>query len=158
MSDYLVRLYDLPPLQPIIEYQKTQGVDIRRSLTPEKFVVINWIRDNISPRYASECEAAFAHHPVSCFIATKNNEILGFACYDATYKDFFGPTELLEPARGKGIGKALLLACLHDMAAQGYAYAIIGRADADAITFYEKVVGAVEIKQSDPGIYRGMLA
>jgi GNAT superfamily N-acetyltransferase len=157
MSDYLVRLYDLPELQPAIARQREQGIDIRRCITPEKYVVIGWIRDNISVRYASECEAAFVHHPVSCFIATEGQNILGFACYDATYKCFFGPTEVLAPWQGKGIGKALLLMCLHDMAAQGYAYGIIGRADPEAVEFYQKVVGAMEIEGSSPGIYRGML-
>ncbi len=157
MSDYLVRLYELPELQPVIAGQKEQGIDIRRCITPEKYVVISWIRDNISVRYASECEAAFAHHPVSCFVATKDQNILGFACYDATYKCFFGPTEVLASWQGKGIGKALLLTCLHDMASQGYAYGIIGRADADAVEFYKKVVGAVEIEGSSLSIYRGML-
>jgi predicted N-acetyltransferase YhbS len=58
-------------------------------------------------------------------------------------------------ARGRGIGGALLLACLHAMAAAGYAYAIIGGVgNAD---IYRKVAGAVEIAGSTPGIYRDRL-
>ncbi|MEO8397022.1 MAG: GNAT family N-acetyltransferase, partial [Chloroflexota bacterium] len=53
------------------------------------------------------------------------------------------------------IGKALLLACLHDMLAQGYGYAIIGWAG--PVEFYVNAVGAIEIPDSRPGVYRGML-
>ena len=50
-----------------------------------------------------------------------------------TAKAFFGPTGVDETYRGKGIGKALLLVCLHDMYAQGYAYGIIGDAGSDGV-------------------------
>ena len=33
---------------------------------------------------------------------------------------------MLDSEQGKGIGKALLLRCLHALRAEGYAYAIIG--------------------------------
>ena len=84
-----------------------------------------------------------------------DKEILGFACYDTTCRDFFGPTGVDESLRGKGAGAALLLACLHDMAAQGYGYAVIG--GAGPVAFYEKVCGATVIEGSVPGIYKDML-
>ena len=37
----------------------------------------------------------------------------------------------------------------------GYAYAIIG--DAGPVEYYKKTVGAVEIPNSHPGIYKNML-
>ena len=61
-------------------------------------------------------------------------EIVGFACYDATCMNFFGPTGVKESERGKGVGKALLLAALHAMKEQGYAYAIIGARVLSTIT------------------------
>ena len=81
--------------------------------------------------------------------------MLGFGCYDTTAKGFFGPTGVDEAARGKGIGAALLLVCLHALYADGYAYGIIG--GAGPVEFYEKIVGAMVIPGSDPGVYRGML-
>jgi GNAT superfamily N-acetyltransferase len=156
MPDLLVKLYTLSELEPVIAAQQASGIDIRRGLPPEKHVIVNWIRDTGNAGFASECEMAFSHHPVSCFVAIEKGKLVGFACYDATCKGFFGPTEVTEAARGRGIGKALLLACLHDMAAQGYAYAIIGKAG--PIEFYAKTVGAIVIEGSTPGIYRGMLA
>jgi hypothetical protein len=41
------------------------------------------------------------------------------------------------------------------MAAEGYAYAIIGGVGPAA--FYERAVGAIPIPGSEPGIYRGRL-
>jgi len=60
-----------------------------------------------------------------------------------------------EAARGTGVGAALLVACLHAMAARGYFYAVIG--GVGPAEFYAKTVGAVEIPDSTPGPYRGML-
>jgi len=155
MSDMLVKLYNLPDVGPIIAKQKNSGIDIRRFIPPEKHLVVNWVRQVFGDGWASECEVAFSNHPVSCFGAIQNKTILGFACYDATCKDFFGPEGISESARGKGIGKALLLASLHAMAEQGYAYAIIG--GAGPVGFYNKTVGAVVIEGSECGIYKGML-
>ena len=57
--------------------------------------------------------------------------------------------------RGRGVGRALLLAALHAMHAEGYAYAIIGWAS--SIDFYKRAVGAVVIDGSEPGIYPAKL-
>jgi len=81
----------------------------------------------------------------------KDGELVGFSCYDSTMRNFFGPMGVAENARNKGIGTALLLRCMHAMAAGGYGYAVIG--DADPVKFYEKTVNAFEIPGSSPGIY-----
>ncbi|RMG86422.1 MAG: GNAT family N-acetyltransferase [Chloroflexi bacterium] len=153
--DMLVKLYTLPPLEPVLAHQREQGILVRRTLAPEKHHVLSWIKSHFDDNWVSETDAAFARLPVTCFIATLNNEMLGFACYDATAKGFFGPTGVGEAARGRGTGKALLLACLHDMRAQGYGYAIIG--GVGPVAFYEKAVGAVVIPDSTPGIYQNTL-
>ncbi len=67
----------------------------------------------------------FANQPIS-LSCNEEAEILGFACYNTTAKNFFGPTHVLKSMRGKGIGKALLIASLEALKAEGYAYAIIG--------------------------------
>ena len=155
MPDMLVKLYELPPVASLCEELSNQGVDIRRALPPEKHVVLDWVREAFSDNWASECDRSFANEPVSCFIATDNNRPVGFACYDATCRDFFGPTGVAEGSRKRGIGRALLLTCLHAMREQGYGYAIIG--GAGPVDFYARVVGAVPIEGSQPGIYRGIL-
>lgn len=155
MTDMLVKLYDLPPVEPLVKAQSEQGVIIRRALTPEKHLVLDWVAEHFSAYWRSETDVAFARTPVSCFLATQNQQILGFGVYDATLLGFFGPTGVLPSARGRGLGTVLLLACLHDMAAQGYGYGIIGGVGPAA--FYEKAVGATIIEGSSPGIYTDLL-
>ena len=151
----LVKLYTLPDLEDVLTRQKKAGVDIRRALAPEKHIVVDWVKETYDAYWASECETTFSRQPVSCFIAVENCRIHGFACHDATCKNFFGPSGVSEQCRGQGIGKALLLACLHAMKSEGYAYAIVG--GVGPAEFYAKTVGAVEIKDSTPGIYRDLL-
>ena len=155
MPDLLVKLYELPPLTSVMEQMACQGVIIRRALPPEKHLISAWAEKHFRPAWAAECEVALSRLPVSCFIAVENEALLGFACHEATCKGFFGPTGVLKSARGRGVGKALLLAVLHDMRASGYNYAIIG--GAGPTDFYAKVCGATVIENSTPGVYRGML-
>ena len=155
MPDMLVKLYELPELAPVIAAQREKGVTIRRSMPPERHVVLDWVRQHFSEPWVSETGIAYSHFPVSCFVATRDGQLLGFGCYDATQKGFFGPTGVAEMERGQGIGRALLLACLHAMYAEGYGYAIIGWVG--PAEFYAKAVGATLIPDSEPGVYRGML-
>jgi Acetyltransferase (GNAT) family len=156
MSDMLVKLYDLPEVASLTKKLHEQGVVIRTARAYEKHLVVEWVRGVFGNGWASECDVAFSNHPVSCFIATEKGRITGFACYDSTCKNFFGPTGVSESKRGLGIGKALFLTCLHAMAADGYAYAVIGAPG--PIEFYAKTVGATIIEGSSPGIYHDGLS
>ena len=155
MPDMLVKLYELPDLTLELKKLKKNGITVRKAMSYEKQDVVGWVQKVFGREWASECGVAFCNSPISCFIATENGKILGFACYDCTSKDFFGPTGVNKFARGRGIGKALLLVCLHAMAAVGYSYAIIG--GVGPAEFYTKTCGAVEIKGSKPGIYQDRL-
>ena len=155
VHDMLVRLYEIPEPSARIAALHQTGIDLRRALAPERHVVVSWVRQQFGEGWASECEVSFARLPISCFRAQRGNDLLGFACYDATAKAFFGPTGVLESERKQGIGTALLLMALQAMAAEGYAYAIIG--GAGPAEFYAKAVGAVPIAGSSPGIYAGLL-
>lgn len=158
MPDMLVKLYELPELKPYLEELSKQGIIIKRPIGPEKYFVVEWVRKAFGNHWASETDITFCNKPISSFIAidtTRENQIIGFACYDATVKGFFGPTGVDNEYRGKGIGTALLLACLHDMYNIGYAYAIIG--DAGPTEYYKKTVNAIEIEDSEPGIYKNMV-
>ena len=153
--DMLVKLYDLPDSCETLDRVAALGISVRRALAPEKHKVLDWIRSNFSEAWASEADVAFARQPVSCFIAIKDEQLLGFACHDATCANFFGPTGVDPNARGQRIGAALLFACLEAMRQQGFGYAIIG--GVGPADFYAKTVGAIPIADSRPGIYRGLL-
>ena len=156
MADLLVRLYALPPLDPAIEAAAAAGITVRRAAAAERGAVVEWVRTHGSPGWASECEVAFARQPIGCFVGVeKKDRLVGVACYEATCRDFFGPEVVHPDHRGKGVGRALLLAALHAMRAEGYGYAIIGWAS--SVDFYKKTVGAVVIEGSDPGIYPAKL-
>ena len=169
MSDLLVRLYDLPPVAPLVAVLDKHGIGIRRALANERPQVTDFAREHGSEGWAAECEASFARMPLACFVAAErraeptgarsplaSDTLIGFACYEATCRNYFGPELVHEQHRGRGVGKALLLAALHAMRAEGYAYAIIGWAS--SIDFYRKAVGATVIEGSKVGIYPAPLA
>ncbi|MCL6459547.1 MAG: GNAT family N-acetyltransferase [Gorillibacterium sp.] len=156
MSDMLVKLYELNETESIEQFEKRTGVTVRRAIAPEKHVVIDWVSNHYGLPWISECEVAFTRSPVTCLIAVEGNKVLGFACYDATTKGFFGPTGVDEKEQGRGIGKMLCLYAMQLMRADGYGYAIIGGAGPKE--FYAKAVGATIIEGSIPGIYKGMLS
>lgn len=155
MTDMLVKLYELPPLEPVLAAQAQKGIAIRRAIAPEKRLVAAWVATHFADDWASEVEVAFSHQPISCWLAVENETLIGFGCYDTTSKGYFGPTGVSEQARGRGAGKALLFACLHALWWEGYAYAIIG--DAGPADFYAQTIGAMPIPDSIPGIYKGIL-
>ena len=150
MTDLLIKLYALPaqPTPPA-------KIDIRRAFAAERRLVCDWVAERFTQGWTSECDASFSRLPVACFLAQNGEQILGFACYDAAARGLFGPTGVDQSRRKEGIGAALLLATLYDMAAQGYAYAVIGWPDSPE--FYRKHIGAIEIPDSDPGFYHGLI-
>jgi predicted N-acetyltransferase YhbS len=153
--DYLVNLSLLSPDPQLDARVKAAGLTIRRALAPELELACNWIRQKFSPGWSSEAAIAFSRQPPSVFLATKNERLVGFACYDSIARGFFGPTGVDEAERGAGIGHALLLATLLDMRSVGYGYSIIG--DVGPSAFYERTVGATQIPDSEPGVYAGLL-
>lgn len=150
----LVRLYALPDSAPEQTRLAAEGVVCRRAESYERGAVLSFVREAF-PRWADEAETAFTQAPPTLFVSTEAGALTGFAAYNVTRPDYFGPAGVLTSERGRGIGRVLLLQCLRALAAEGYAYAIIG--GAGPASFYEKTVGATLIADSDPGIYRDML-
>lgn len=156
MADMLVKLFHLQP-DPAAEAALLQnGVRLCRALPPDRNRVIGFVRENF-PEFAAEAACAFSHLPVHCWLAVENRAAVGFACYDVTAPDFFGPTAVLASHRRRGIGRALLPRSLLSMKELGYAYAIIGWPAQDALHFYEQAVGAVLIQEDTAGLYRDMI-
>ena len=158
MADMLVNLLDLPSkekLDSLLSSLNKEGINIRRAMAPDMMGILDFVQEATGRNARGECTVCFSHQPISCFIAEKDKKLIGYACYEATMRDFFGPTEVLKSFQGKGIGAALLLLCLHSMKDLGYAYAIIG--GIGPADFYKKVCGARLIENSTPGVYKDYL-
>jgi GNAT superfamily N-acetyltransferase len=154
MTDLLVKLYALPPAPAV------DGITIRPARAFERSHLRDFIEEHFARTWADEADAGFVNRPVSTWLATEpveggRSKIVGFACYDCTARGLWGPTGVAESARGRGVGRALLLHSLHAMHAAGYAYAIIG--GAGPVDFYSDACGATIIDGSDPGFYADLL-
>ena len=158
MPDMLVKLYELPKTYDPYESGdiKDAEIKIKRAMSPDMGKILDFIKTHFGEGWAYECQRAFNNTPVSCYIAVRDKNVIGFACYDCTALDYFGPVGVLESERGNNIGKVLTLCCLNAMREKGYGYAIIGWVGPDK--FYEKVCGAKIIENSTPGIYIDMVS
>src|SRR5215471_8696171 len=155
MPDLLVNLLRLPALESVVNEIKGAGVSIRRARPFEISHVRSFIEGNFSIAWADETSVGFGNKPVTVYVATREGEVIGFAGYECTSRGFFGPTGVAEKERGQGIGKALLIASLWGLRELGYVYGIIG--GAGPVEFYQEMVGAVVIRDSEPGIYTDLL-
>ena len=156
MTDMLVNLYadNMTDGRPEL---KQKGIFIQRALALDTKSISAFIDQNFSetcPGWVDECKTSLYRHPISCFVAIKDKEIAGFACYDATAKGMVGPIGVAESYRKHGIAKALLYSCFEAMKMDGYAYAAIGWVSSE--NFYKKACGAIPIPGSFPGVYSRM--
>ena len=154
--DMLVKLFALPSLEEALIPCTRNGVIVRRAYAPEKHAIRAWVEVHFGEVWACEAENAFAEKPPTIHIALRGTAILGFACFDTTFKNYFGPTGVDEHERGTGIGKALMLASLYSLREMGYRYAVVGYAGVP--DYYEKVLGAMVIDENPrEGSYGGLI-
>jgi len=151
MPDLLVNLLKLPPKSSCAD----ERVVIRRAQPFELSAVHRFITQDFSSAWADEAQIGFYNKPVSVYIAILEGKIVGFSAYECTRRSFFGPTGVVNQARGKGIGKALLIAALWGLHELGYVYGIIG--GVGPVEFYQKTVNAIVIPDSETSIYMNLL-
>ena len=151
MPDMLVNLQRLPPRDAELEELRASGVVVRRAQPWELKPLREFVTENFKRSWADEISGGLVRQPVTVFVALREGRLVGFAAYECTRRDFFGPTGVIESERGRGIGRALLVASLWGLRELGYAYAIIG--GVGPAEFYERAVGARLIPDSSPGIY-----
>ena len=133
----MVNLRVLRDIEPVLAEQAANGVEVRRAVFFESDVIAHWVREYINPNWGVACEVALEQTPPDCFIAYRKSStgeptvltdenLLGFACYDVVTKGVFGPSAVREDQPDNGTSTALMLCCLHAMAAQNYPHAVIG--------------------------------
>lgn len=162
MPDMLCSLVEIPSIAETLENLEKQKIYIRRANPWEASSVRRYVLNEFSENWADETASAFTHQPVTCYVATHEGRFVGFANYECTRKNYFGPTGVNDAYRGKGIGKALFIAALHGLRELGYSYCIIG--GAGPVDFYAKAAQAMVIPfhegrgiydlKKDPGLYR----
>ena len=166
----LVKLYELPELQPALDALKPVNVSIRPARVGEDHEIETWISRHFESIWSHGIRYAIERSPSSMFIAIEkqpadpnrenlyeqpDEQLIGFACFDVSNKGAFGPIGVQPSHEGHGIGRALLLTALHAMWSENYAYAIIGWAG--PVEWYKRIVNAQVIPNSEPGPYRGNL-
>ncbi|MGN0777957.1 MAG: GNAT family N-acetyltransferase [Aristaeellaceae bacterium] len=152
-GDMIVNLTRLPAMP-----QLGEGIHIRRAMAADHASILNFIRQHFSENWVQEADAGLSALPSRCLIAVKEQQILGFCCWDVSALNYFGPIGVDEAARGTGIGTALLIRALEHMRDAGYGYAIIGWVS-EAADFYRKTVGAQFIPGGEPQntVYANMI-
>jgi len=155
VADMLVNLLKLPPLEEAVAAVSSKRYRVRRAQPFEITPVCRFVRETFGVGWADEISVGFANKPVSVYIATSEGRVVGFGAYECTRKAFFGPTGVAAEHRGRGLGRALLIACMWGLHELGYVYGIIG--GAGPTEFYARCVGAIPIPGSSPGIYTDSL-
>ncbi|QMW65979.1 GNAT family N-acetyltransferase [Mumia sp. ZJ1417] len=131
---------DLVAHRDLITEPPPPKVPMRR-LTPEEWPAFEaWMMQTWGETWAAEAGGALRRRPVSCFVTVEDGVYLGFAAYDTNRAGWFGPMGSSPTARGRGVGSALLRACLSDYLAAGRTTCEI--AWVGPVDFYARTVGA----------------
>ncbi|MBT8494609.1 MAG: GNAT family N-acetyltransferase [Deltaproteobacteria bacterium] len=122
----LIDLQDNPKISAetvamAIEKCQRAGYGLRRIEPTERGALVARIARTLSPAWAAEVDRA-AHAPSGLWIASTDDALVGFAAHDGNNRGlgWFGPAWTDEAHRGHGIGAALVLACLRDVADAGH--------------------------------------
>jgi GNAT superfamily N-acetyltransferase len=119
---------------------RARGYEVRRARAGEDALLIA-VRDEFGGAWPFELAGALRRHsPVGVHVATKDDAYCAFAAHDGNNRGlgWFGPTGTWPAHRGNGLGEALLVACLVDVAAD---HAQCEVAWIGPRPFYDKVAG-----------------
>ena len=110
MADMLVKLYPLPTAPGLEEALQEKGITIKKALAPDMSKIIAFTEANGHPSWADEIRVCFMNQPASVYIAVKDQEIIGFGCYETTARGFFGPTLVAASALVAMVGVTMICA------------------------------------------------
>jgi len=121
---------------------RARGYEVRRARSDEQ-ALLDAVTKEFGGAWPFEIENALRHAPVGVHVAIKDGAYCGFAAHDGNNRGlgWFGPTGTWPEHRGKGLGEALLLACLVDV---GVDHERCEVAWIGPRPFYDKVAGIVE--------------
>jgi GNAT superfamily N-acetyltransferase len=117
-----------------------KGYEVRRARPDEREPLCAAIAAEFGGAWPFEIERALGYQPAGVHVAIKDGAYCAFAAHDGNNQGlgWFGPTGTWPAHRGKGLGEALLMACLVDVAAER-AYCEV--AWIGPRPFYENVAG-----------------
>jgi len=118
------------------------GYQVRRARPPDRAPLLDAIDRAFGRAWPHEVARALDHTPATVHVAlTGAGEVAAFAAHDGNNRGlgWFGPTGTLEPHRGRGLGEALLIACLVDVVGAGHATCEV--AWIGPRRFYERAAG-----------------
>ena len=126
-------------------YRFKQIKNIEKTKTKEITKIINFIKQNFSPNWATEAKMALKEPNGGLWIAYNNqNQIIGFSAYSALEPNWFGPIGVIEKERRKGIGTILLYKALNSIRLNGIRYATIPWTN--HLKFYTQLSNIIEIR------------
>ncbi|WP_036841631.1 GNAT family N-acetyltransferase [Pontibacillus marinus] len=131
-----LRHYEMPKV--MLE----DGITIMRATVKDREELVRFISEGFGDPWVKTIQIALEEDHPPLYIARKEEELIGFACYDSVrhQKGVYGPMGTSPKVRTKGVGYALLHTCLEEMKQKGYEYAILG--EAGPIEYYERACGA----------------
>jgi GNAT superfamily N-acetyltransferase len=121
---------------------RAKGYEIRRA-RPDETALLAAVAAGFGGAWPFELAAALAYTPAGVHVVLKDGAYCAFAAHDGNNRGlgWFGPTGTWPEHRGKGLGEAVLMACLVDVASEH------SRCEVAWIgprPFYDKVAGIVD--------------
>ena len=68
-QDLLVKLWDLPPKEPVLAGLRARGVTVKRVIAPDRGRVLAFVKEHFGDGWMHECEAALSTVPSTCYVA-----------------------------------------------------------------------------------------
>ena len=148
LRDLLVPLYGLPPVP-----RPPDGTLVDRPAACSAPRLLDAVAESFGRGWEAEARVCVSRTPATAVAAFEeaSGAPMGFCCWDAAALGFLGPVGVFQTHRGLGLGRCLVLSCLHAMRAQGYGYAIVGGAGPDG--FFASVCDARPIEGSGLSVY-----
>lgn len=119
------------------------GIEVRRARRGDDETLERFFSAHFGADWRFEAHLAMQVSPPALHLALVDGEIIAFSAHSTQNREwgFFGPMGTSPAARGRGLGRLLLIHCLNDLYDAGHRTAVIPWVG--PIRFYSDAVGAV---------------